>query len=121
MRPACEEPSLTSTLEIWARYPNCARHRELRHRVLDLHGVDLLHDESHPAAHVDERCGDCRPRRRVEDETAGGFLTADTERMDLERRLRVTDRRAHFEHVRAQDALFAFDQMVGVLLHERDT
>ena len=44
---------------------------------------------------------------------------ADAERMDLEQRLSVGDRRANLEHVRAEDPLFALHEMIRVVLHER--
>src|SRR6478736_99665 len=54
MCAAREQPSLAAALEVGTRNPKRTRHRQLRHRSFDFHDVDLLNDEPHSPAHVDE-------------------------------------------------------------------
>src|SRR5712664_1223324 len=75
---ASEDPPRAAALEVGAGDPDRARGGELRHR-LALHGVHLVHDHPHAAAHVDQRDVDRRSGGSVEDEPTGICLAADVQ------------------------------------------
>src|SRR4051812_7562570 len=115
MAAAGFDPSLRAALEIRPRNPDGARRGQLGHRVLDLHGVELRDDHAHATAHIHEAGIHRWARPSIEHQARRIGLTADIERVYLERGLAFSDGGANLQHVRAENALLPLDQMIRVV------
>ena len=119
MRCACLEPGGHGRLEVRLRSPHRAPHRKPGERLGRRDHLNDVGDEPEAVAHVGQRDDDARPGIRGEDEADRVLAAADGQRMDLQPRLGRRERRAYLEHVRAEDALAARRQVIGVVLHQR--
>lgn len=104
--------------EVRAWFPDGAGDRKVGERMIGWHGVDFVGDQAEPVAEVGHADDDGGVGCGVEDHPDRVFAIADAERVDLDRRRVCGDGGADLEHVRAKDAFFTGDEVIGVVLHE---
>src|SRR5580704_18186117 len=112
--PASVDPGSGGNLQIRFGYPDGARNGQFGQRLVGLDDVDLVDDETEAISHVDQRSHNRGPTWRRKNQANRIGLASNAQRMDLEGRLVRSDRRADFEHVRAED-LGSSTEVVGVV------
>ena len=81
--------------------------------------IDAVHQQAETIAQVDQTGVDGRARAGVEDQTSRIGFTANAEVLHVKNRfLFHRNRRAHFQHVRAEYQVVAVFEVVGVVLHK---
>ena len=118
MRAAAEDPGFRTCLKVRLRRPERSRYRKLRHRLLCLFTVYVIDDQAEPVAQIDQGCRDSRSCLRGKYKSCRIFPVAHGERLHFDADRSVRDGRAHLQHMRLQDALFARHQIVGVIFHK---
>ena len=102
MRTAGINPRGARVLEIRTALPHGLRYRQLGHRLFRLHDIYFVDEQTETIAEIHQRRVQRRSGGRVENQTRRISLAADAERMHLQRRLAIRDRRTNFQHVCAK-------------------
>ena len=119
VRATGEDPRFGGGVEIRQRFPQGIRHRQIRQIVRRFHRFNTVHQQAEAIAEIDQAGVDRRARFGGEDQTRRIGLAADAEILHVQRRFFVeSDRRAHFQHMRAEHQVVAILKVIGVILHK---
>ena len=119
MGTACGDPALYASLKGRHRFPHDLGNRKIGHLHNRLHTLDILDDQSHPAAHVDQGNDYSLTLFSVKYQTCRILLIhSDTQMMGLDAGLTGSERRADFQHMSAEGIFCSIDKVICVVLHE---
>ena len=94
------DPALDTRPQVGHGLPHNTRDWQVRHGKNRLYGLDVLHDEAKPAAHVDKAHDDGLAGLSFKDKSGGVFfIHADAEVMRLDARTVGSQARADLQHM----------------------
>src|SRR5699024_3709847 len=112
------QPARCGDRKRWRRFPNGTRNRQVWQGLIWLHNSDLVSSKTETVTQVRHRNHNALPWISIKDQTNRILAVTNPKWMNLQLWLCLSQARADFKHVCAEDLLTARNKVIGVILHE---